>query len=247
MRPAPGLTVSAPSSSLLRFLRAQSEQICFFTPSRAATCQNPQTRTTPSNQQPRNAFLTGTRSLTTTRRHQANVESSLLNLDFLRPAAKHVLPNFLTLESAQRPWAAFPPRIAPTYRHGSTDSRPLLGRLWKQEKRKEKSLKPTDLPPLPSFLDEFGGTNLGRNKTGKPGNELKLRCTEFDANGNVTLMDGEFKKSELIAKVRTLSSEASGQSTSIDSLYSTVFSPATSEKSIPPSFHTSSSAPQRSS
>ena len=84
-------------------------------------------------------------------------------------------------------------------------TRPLLGRLWKQKEGKEKAaLKPTDLPPLPSFLDEFGGANIGRNKTGKAGNELKLRCTEFDVNGNVTLMDGEFKKSELIAKVRIL-------------------------------------------
>ncbi|KAG9777485.1 cora-domain-containing protein, partial [Aureobasidium melanogenum] len=30
--------------------------------------------------------------------------------------------------------------------------------------------------------------------------DLKLRCTEFDANGSVTLVSGEFKKSELIAK-----------------------------------------------
>lgn len=29
---------------------------------------------------------------------------------------------------------------------------------------------------------------------------MKLRCTEFDANGSVTLVSGEFKKSELIAK-----------------------------------------------
>lgn len=38
---------------------------------------------------------------------------------------------------------------------------------------------------------------LSRNHTGA---ELKLRCTEFDANGSVTLVSGEFKKSELIAK-----------------------------------------------
>ena len=32
-------------------------------------------------------------------------------------------------------------------------------------------------------------------------NELKMRCTELDEHGNVTLVSGEFKKSELIAKV----------------------------------------------
>ena len=49
--------------------------------------------------------------------------------------------------------------------------------------------------------------NLGRNLSGKASNELKLRCTEFDENGNVTLVNGEFKKSELIAKVFDTSSE----------------------------------------
>ncbi|KAF2097833.1 Mg2+ transporter protein, partial [Rhizodiscina lignyota] len=34
----------------------------------------------------------------------------------------------------------------------------------------------------------------------KPANELRLRCTEFDEKGDVTLVNGEFKKSELIAK-----------------------------------------------
>jgi len=31
---------------------------------------------------------------------------------------------------------------------------------------------------------------------------LTLRCTEFDVDGNVTVVNGEFKKSELIQKVR---------------------------------------------
>lgn len=68
--------------------------------------------------------------------------------------------------------------------------------------RKENSaLKSSDSPALPSFLDDTGSTHFGRRKTLKGPNELKLRCTEFDENGNVTFMDGEFKKSELIAKV----------------------------------------------
>ncbi|KAF6222507.1 hypothetical protein HO173_013398 [Letharia columbiana] len=67
--------------------------------------------------------------------------------------------------------------------------------------RKENSaLKSSGSPALPSFLDDTGSTHFGRRKTLKGPNELKLRCTEFDENGNVTFMDGEFKKSELIAK-----------------------------------------------
>jgi magnesium transporter len=79
-----------------------------------------------------------------------------------------------------------------------------LNRLLKPNEYKEKPrIKPTNLPPLPSFLDDVGGTSLGRNKAGKAANEMKLRCTEFDKDGKVTLMDGEFKKTELIAKVWT--------------------------------------------
>ncbi|KAE9984162.1 hypothetical protein EG328_009041 [Venturia inaequalis] len=53
-----------------------------------------------------------------------------------------------------------------------------------------------ELPPLASFLDD--SQSAGRLM--KPTNELRLRCTEFDEFGNVTLVNGEFKKSELIAK-----------------------------------------------
>jgi hypothetical protein len=42
------------------------------------------------------------------------------------------------------------------------------------------------------------GSSLGR--ISRPANELKMRCTELDEHGNVTLVSGEFKKSELIAK-----------------------------------------------
>ena len=69
-------------------------------------------------------------------------------------------------------------------------------------RRGEKKVRPGDFPPLPNFLDDVGNTGFGgRGKTGKAGNELKLRCTEIDDHGNVTTVNGEFKKSELIAKV----------------------------------------------
>ncbi|RMD42917.1 hypothetical protein DV735_g2196, partial [Chaetothyriales sp. CBS 134920] len=43
--------------------------------------------------------------------------------------------------------------------------------------------------------------NLNRALARSPsGGDLKLRCTEFDAHGSVTIVAGEFKKSELIAK-----------------------------------------------
>ncbi|KAM5473401.1 magnesium ion transporter [Microsporum audouinii] len=64
-------------------------------------------------------------------------------------------------------------------------------------------LKPDDLPQnIPNFDDgnESNPFNVGRNLALKVSNEPRLRCTEFDGAGNVTLVNGEFKKSELIAK-----------------------------------------------
>lgn len=198
----PSLNV-APSSSLLRFLRSQSEELCYFTPSRAVICNTPRARgTRVAIHGPIHDVPKGTRKLTTTPRQRATVESSLLNFESLR-SLKHGLPSIATPSTAHHPSK---PSVftegCQTNRHGSTDSRSLLKRLWKPKERKEKpGLRTSDLPPLPSFLDEVGGTSIGRNKSAKIANELKLRCTEFDKEGKVTLMDGEFKKTELIAKV----------------------------------------------
>ncbi|KAF7180396.1 hypothetical protein CNMCM7691_009564 [Aspergillus felis] len=54
----------------------------------------------------------------------------------------------------------------------------------------------------PALIDDGteGGFNIGRGLAAKATNEPRLRCTEFDKNGDVTLVNGEFKKSELIAK-----------------------------------------------
>lgn len=41
-------------------------------------------------------------------------------------------------------------------------------------------------------------SSLGR--AGRPVNELRMRCTELDEHGNVTMVSGEYKKTDLIAK-----------------------------------------------
>lgn len=72
-------------------------------------------------------------------------------------------------------------------------------RPWHRVRQKKGAgpLQPNDLP-APSLLDD----NASLSRIVKPTNELQLRCTEFDEHGNVTLVNGAFKKSELIAKVR---------------------------------------------
>lgn len=59
-----------------------------------------------------------------------------------------------------------------------------------------------ELPPLPKLLEESGAMGMmGLGRTTRPTHEMKLRCTELNQNGDVTLTNGEFKKTELIAKV----------------------------------------------
>ncbi|KAF2479746.1 hypothetical protein BDY17DRAFT_304532 [Neohortaea acidophila] len=78
--------------------------------------------------------------------------------------------------------------------------------FWRRLRQSKPSKTPrhhnTGLPPLQGFLDDSNAGLGGRII--KPSNELKLRCTEFDENGNVTLVNGEFRKSELIAKYSLL-------------------------------------------
>lgn len=195
--------ISAPSASLLRFLKFQTESVCFFT-SNTAPFRNPCSRSQRRCQRQLPSQTASSRFLSTTPRRQAVVESSLLNLDFLQTGVGKNPFHSLSLGLTRRPSAA----AAYIFQNGlnssrkaSKDARPLLERLGLSKRRSEPAPNPSILNPLPSFLDDAGGTTLGRS-AGKASNELKLRCTEFDENGNVTLVNGEFKKSELIAKVR---------------------------------------------
>ena len=210
MKPAPKPTSSAPSSTVLRFLRSQCEQACFFTPStRATACTSSlyrgATGATGKVAHTQPSFI---RNLVTSSRRQAYVESSLLNLDFLRPYSERAsLSSAALANSNSLVRFGFPPENTLSSRYASTDTRPQWRRPWKDKWGTEKTaLKSSDSLAPPSFLDDAGSTSLGRRKIIKGANELKLRCTEFDENGNVNFMDGEFKKSELIAKVCPINS-----------------------------------------
>ena len=195
---------AAPSSSLLRFLRSQTESICFFTSNRSGSPGHS------SGAKPRISFpqivsssRTRLRCFSTTRRREATVESSLLNLGLLQRGTKadQACPRQLVstngpseLEGRKSEHWGSSRRLA------STNARPFIGKLWSADHAQAKTaINSNEPPPLFSFLGDGGGTNVGR-AVGKAPNELKLRCTEFDENGKVTLMNGEFKKSELIAK-----------------------------------------------
>ncbi|KAI9817497.1 MAG: magnesium ion transporter [Pycnora praestabilis] len=204
MRSPTCLKVSAPSSTLLRFLKSQSEDLCFFTSnSRSSFCFNDNApRHLQSNYRNKLTPI-ASRSLSTTRPRAATVEASFLNLDLLWPRSKHEVPSLLPTQprSLRATPSLYPEFLGNPHRYASSDHRPWLRRLWgSRNLDKETALKPDDIP---GFLEEGSETsmfNLNRSLSGKASNELKLRCTEFDENGNVTLVNGEFKKSELIAK-----------------------------------------------
>lgn len=192
-----------PSRSLLRFLRTQSET-AFFSPSHlgdearavAPTCNR--TR----------LYNTDTQSCTTaadaaSRPTQAPAQAVTLEANlwpFGRPRQEQLQsPNCgraFGSTAGLCGWykSASKPR-------GEDPASSWQKRLWGMPARRGiKPLKPDDLPGHDEF--EHGSMfNSRRIMTAKAAAEPRLRCTEVDENGQVILVDGEFKKSELIAKV----------------------------------------------
>lgn len=207
MRSGYATTISAPSAALLRFLRSQSQEICFFSSSSGLNTyhQSLNTGQTRSRRKDGDGIPSYSTDFEACRQLGATCESSILNFDFFNHGPT---PND---QISSTFWAGSHRGILKSSaRHGnaskvrqvSTEFRPLLRRLWGSRHRfGGASLKPDDLPERPSFLDDVSGAVLGRSKLAKASNEMKLRCTELDENGKVTVVNGEFKKSELIAKV----------------------------------------------
>ena len=196
------LHTPTPSSALLKFLKSQSEDICFFSP-------NPRPGFIFDHAAPRGPSLrssiikvpskASTRCLSTTTARRATVEAGFLPLDFLGPRAAKSPQCQSTLRTKKPSYENF----SPSYRASSTGWHDWHQRLWGRKKKGHKSLQPDDLPD--SFYPrEDGGDSmfsLGRTISAKAAAQPKLRCTELDEHGNVVLASGEFKKSELIAKV----------------------------------------------
>ena len=191
MRSDLGRKVSAPSATLLRFLKFQSE-------STSISCSGIHSSHNASSRPLFHLRPDLKRLFSTYQQRQATVEASLLNLDFLRkgPHSDAVQP-----ADSRRPGVVFftSHDRYDRSRPASTDSRSSIKQFW-QGKRRKADWRGPDSAPSTGFLDDGAGTTLGRNK-GKISNELKLRCTEFNEDGKVILVNGEFKKSELIAKV----------------------------------------------
>lgn len=179
---SPPLRPSAPSVSLLRFLRSQSDSLHCLT---APTCA----RSNAVSQQRRRSTSSWTRLDAT----QSQVLPSEASNPRTRPS--------LDIGSRTKPRLFSSKPVS--YRNSSTTGRPLLRRLFDLRRNKAAETK-ANRSQGPALIDEKTEPNfsIARGLAAKASNELRLRCTEFDSGGNVTLVNGEFKKSELIAKVR---------------------------------------------
>lgn len=200
-----------PSSTLLKFLKSQSEGICFFSP-------NPRPGFIFDYAAPRGAVIRSqilkshskpsARCLSTTTARRATVEAGFVNLDFLWPQAanKPLQPQSSQSRSQARlkkhSYESFPPA-----RRAASGWHYWRERCWGRMKKTPKPLQPDDLPNTFYPREESGDFifSLGQHISAKAAAQhSKLRCTELDENGNVVMASGEFKKSELIAKVQYL-------------------------------------------
>jgi magnesium transporter len=205
----PTLHNPVPSSSLLKFLRLQSESLCFFSP-------NPRPGFIFDHAAPRGPLPRSHVSLTTSKSSSrrlstaavghATIEAGFLNLDFLWPhaASEGLLPKLSgNVARIKEPGC---PNALPSQRHTySSHSVKWHEKLWGPASKKGgRPLQPDDLPgPLGSLMEDGSDSifSKGRSISAKAAAQPILRCTELNENGNVVLASGEFKKSELIAKV----------------------------------------------
>lgn len=201
------LPVPVPSSSLLRFLQFQSEGRCFFSANSQGLAFD---HGPPPGPQLHTAQRLGTPKPSSSHLWApiptpATCEASLLNLDFLLPRVT-LSPTIRPSLNSPRPLAKITRRSAKHSIGGhrcasESHSADWLRRAFGRKVNRRRPLKGVDAP----YGDDGAEATayaLGRTMSAKAANEQKLRCTEFDENGNVVLVNGEFKKSELIAKVR---------------------------------------------
>jgi magnesium transporter len=202
------LHVPAPSSTLLKYLKLQSENIYFFSP-------NPRPGFTFDHAAPRGSQLclptapefskSSCRSVSTAAPRRATTEASFINLEFL-------LPRLRTISKTETRSSHLPVRYkrrgckgVGASRYSSTGGRKWYQKLWGRRSIKGgKPLHPDDLPSSLRGREDTSDTSmfsLGRHISAKAAAQPKLRCTELDENGNIVLTSGEFKKSELIQKV----------------------------------------------
>src|SRR2546430_1153060 len=207
MRVSSSHQMVAPSRSLLRFLRSQSETIYFFSANPFASSSRRPGGQADSVQSSLN--ISNRRHISSTSSKESRIQSSYL--DELWPRHCDSSPKALPPPRHchhDHSWHRTTTPYSGT-RYNSTKSprspslfQRLLNARGENPAWNRKKLYKDDRHAGNSYEDPSTQLfNLARALSKNPsGADLKLRCTEFDSNGSVTLVSGEFKKSELIAK-----------------------------------------------
>ncbi|KAK3935601.1 hypothetical protein QBC46DRAFT_397092 [Diplogelasinospora grovesii] len=204
---------AAPSQTLLRFLRAQSEGLAFFDAAdhgvsrtvRRYGAKRPSVLLQ-QQQHPHHRHVTTScrsRQSVRSKRGVAVLQAAIWDLESVLPAS------FLRKQrtAASNTLFGLPrTRAVGAQRYASSDQKPRALRkgTWQEwlfgsrESKESPRLKDDDLQ---LDLDEESGSIFPRRSmTAKAALDPRLRCTEVDGNGEVIMVDGEFKKSELIAR-----------------------------------------------
>ena len=202
-----------PSAGLLRFLRSQSENFTFFNPNNALASGSG-SACSPAHDL-RNSWCAAKRRAQEYARisqgpnsaRRASLQAGMLNLgSIVRSRSSRTPPKLRDRDTV----LGLPGHVgAASTRYKSSGQKApshkptWRERIWGSTVRKEgKPLEPDDLPNQAVDGDGIFMFNSPRQLSKKAALEPRLRCTEVDENGNVILLDGEFKKSELIARVR---------------------------------------------
>ncbi|KAI0172483.1 cora-domain-containing protein [Hypoxylon sp. FL1284] len=198
-----------PSIRLLRFLRLQSKNLSFFSPNHGASSgpgsglgaglgELARKVSCPANPQRGSEADPGLPYS-----HDALLQAGILDIDSI------MQPRWYGARSSrisqQRSASYFVSNMS--VRHSSSDRPPVAcKRSWRDRlwgfgtKKGAKPLEPDDLPDMERNSENNSMFNTRRQLSQKAALEPRLRCTEVDEHGNVILVDGEFKKSELIAR-----------------------------------------------
>lgn len=201
------LRLRAPSPGLLRFLRSQSDQLGFSLepPSASASVAKISCAASRARRNTKGCLSTLKNSDAPSPR-ATNLQAGLLNLDgLLRPRATRQPKTPHSTKAPEFFTAAVGARWRSTGSHNDSCTPTWRERIFGQPVRRESQpLEPDDLPGGPSDAEHNSMFNGRRQLRQKAALEPRLRCTEVDEHGNAVLVDGEFKKSELIARVRDI-------------------------------------------
>lgn len=172
-----------PSPAVLRFLRIQTESLHFLSRTRSVY------------EGPRRRHLTCySHTLEPPFCHSARIQSTRLQSICNLPQFASIRPAHNTAQHGRLGHLRHQSNNTYRYRPGDPAVK------WSQSKRDKTSDKRPSSTDPPSLPLAYPDDNVSLGRVHRPTNELRLRCTEFDENGKVTLVNGEFKKSELIQK-----------------------------------------------